>query len=169
MGRVSPYLQKMSTLINIRPRNATPCIPPHDNRFFLVLECFKHHRSMKNSQYAKSLGDRNLPPWILHAASSKLLLILPPFSFQDRRAIVTLCGLTGGVLTAVPSLLSFSSQYSDEKYWTFIASIHCPSVNGQIKPPFKVKGCTTVFLIRGTQSLAGAKKIKTSLIRSLRK
>lgn len=103
VGRVSPYLQKTSSLINIRPRKATPCIPPHD-RFFLVLECFKHHRSMKNSQYTKSLGDRNLPPWIWHAASSKLLLIMPPFGFRDRRAIVTLCGLTGGA--TVPLLLS---------------------------------------------------------------
>lgn len=155
VGRVSPYLQKMSSLINIRPRNATPCIPTHDNRFFLVLECFKHHRSMKNSQHTKSLGDRNLPPWILHAASSKWLLVRPPFSFRDRRAIVTLRGLTGGA--TVPSLIASMSQHSDEKSWTLVASIHWTSVNGQMKPPFKVEGCTIVFLIRGTHSFAWAK------------
>lgn len=117
---VSVFTENISSLINIRPRKAT-CIPTHDNRFFLVLECFKHHQSMKNSQHTKSLGDRNLPPWILHAASSKRLLIMPPFSFRDRRAIVMLRGLTGGA--TVPSLLSSMSQYSDEKYWTFY-SLH---------------------------------------------
>lgn len=121
VGLVPLCLYKMPSFTNVKAQehNALHSYPTTIDLYF-VLEWFERPSiSGEFITHTRSLGDRNLLPCLLHAASSKLLLRSLPFGFREGEVIITLQRLPGGAsVPSVPPLLASAFRSSDQKNTT---------------------------------------------------